>query len=92
MNDIDFGREQTRYQLRKAAGSYWLRDMEQTADFYRKPLQLNETGADIWNLYVLGKSHDEIVEILVGEYGVEKCELQEDVAAFFKMLQECNVL
>ena len=33
-----------RYQLRQAAGAYWLLDMEQ-GEQYKKPFMLNECGA-----------------------------------------------
>ena len=37
----------TLYQLRYAAGIYWLLDMSQPGYPYRKPLPLNEMGAAI---------------------------------------------
>ena len=40
-----------RYQIRKAAGVYWLLDMEQSGIEGRGCVMLNESGALIWNLY-----------------------------------------
>lgn len=36
------------YQLRHAAGRYWLLDMQQEGLDYRKPVVLNECAAFIW--------------------------------------------
>ena len=56
------GENKKKYQLRKAAGIYWLMDMEQEGIPYRKPIPVNDTGADIWTLHEAGKSKDEIAE------------------------------
>ena len=44
----------TLYQLRYAAGIYWLLDMSQPGYPYRKPLPLNEMGASIWRMMEKG--------------------------------------
>ena len=36
------------YQLRYAAGQYWLLDMEQEGSPYKHPKNLNCVGAEIW--------------------------------------------
>ena len=50
-----------RYQLRQAAGAYWLLDMEQ-GEQYKKPFMLNECGAYIYRAYISGMSEDEIMQ------------------------------
>jgi len=87
MNNINLDVERNRYQLRKAAGAYWLIDMEQDESNYKKPLQLNETGADIWIMYEQGKTCGEIVKELAVQYGADEDELKTDIADFMKMLQ-----
>ena len=87
MADINVETKNNRYQLRKAAGAYWLIDMEQSEDNYKKPLQLNETGADIWKMYESGKSCEEITDELSLLYGVNKEELRTDIAEFLDMLK-----
>ena len=54
----------TRFQLRHAAGLYWLLDMEQDAGSYKKPLAMNEMGAEIFKLMQDGKTNLQIAEIL----------------------------
>ena len=44
-----------RFQLRHAAGIYWLLDMEQEIGTYKKPLPMNEAGAEIFKLMQEGK-------------------------------------
>ena len=34
-----------RYQIRHAAGQYWLLDMHQEVEDYKAPIVMNETGA-----------------------------------------------
>ena len=48
-------KQSERYQIRQAAGMYWLLDMEQSGIPYRQPVLLNETGAAFWKLLVQGK-------------------------------------
>lgn len=73
--------------LRKAAGEFWLIDTSQKTIEYRKPLQINEVGAQIYTLYAKGKSSDDIVNSLSSEYKVEKSVLERDVKAFLDKLK-----
>ncbi|MCM1044789.1 MAG: PqqD family protein [Candidatus Gastranaerophilales bacterium] len=74
------------YQLRYAAGRYWLLDIDQEGVPYKKPLSLNEVGADIWNMIQQGFAKEEIVEALCREYHVEKDMVEDDVEQFLEML------
>lgn len=47
--------QKNRYQLRCAAGKYWLLDMEQDGETYRPPLMLNERGLYLQAVY--GRKH-----------------------------------
>ena len=51
-----------RYQLRHAAGCYWLLDMEQSGKDYIGPIVLNESGAEIWNRLQAGGTIDQVAE------------------------------
>ena len=53
-------KQSERYQIRQAAGMYWLLDMEQPGIPYTQPLLLNETGAAFSKLLVQGKPEDEV--------------------------------
>ncbi len=81
-----------RYQLRHAAGVYWLLDMEQAGVPYKPPIPINEIGARIWELLFRGEEKAKIAEILADEYQVDIGTISEDVDAFVKQLQEFGVL
>ena len=82
---------QGRYQLRNAAGLYWLLDMEQPGVPYRKPLPMNETGAMLWSMVANGMSRSKISEYLCETFGIPEEEAQNDVQEFFKQLENYKV-
>ena len=82
----------TRYQLRHAAGMYFLIDREQPGLPYRRPMTLNEVGARIWELLSEGCNQARIAEILGEEYEVDPAEVSGDVELFCRQLKEQNIL
>lgn len=48
------------YELRKAAGLYWLLDLRQDGEHYKPPLAMNEMGAEIFKYRQLGDNEEEI--------------------------------
>ncbi len=76
------------YQLRFAAGGYWILDMGQEGVPYKKPLSVNEIGADIWKMMEQGMERDEIADRLCREYGAEREIVMEDIEHFQKKLRE----
>lgn len=83
--------EKPRYQLRQAAGSFWILDMWQEGVPYQKPLSVNQVGADIWKLMEQQKSDEEIVELLGRKYSVSGAELQRDFTQFREELQKYGI-
>ncbi len=81
----------SRYQLRFAAGEYWILDMVQEGVPYMKPLSVNEVGAAIWKMMERGMGQEEIADSLCLEYQVERKIVLEDMGNFQKMLQEFGV-
>ncbi len=77
-----------RFQLRHAAGVYWLLDMEQEIGEYKEPLIMNETGAEIFKLLRDGKNEDEITKILADRYSSKPEDVQRDIAGFEMHLRE----
>ncbi len=80
-----------KYQLRYAAGKYWLLDMSQAGMPYRRPLVLNEVGARIWEMSESGLDREEIVRALCGEYGTGREMVEPDVEQFFLQLSEYGI-
>lgn len=93
-NQISFGTDyvQSKYQLRYAAGIYWLLDMEQEGIPYKKPLPLNETGACIWNMWMQGMETEEIVAVISESHGVPAEEVRQDVQQFLEQLRRYNIM
>lgn len=80
-----------RYRIRKAAGSYWLLDMEQPGDNYIEPIELNESGARIWELASQGLDAAAIAEDLARQYGIDMETVKEDVMQFLAGLEAVGV-
>lgn len=80
-----------RYQLRQAAGAYWLLDMEQ-GEQYKKPFMLNECGAYIHRAYISGMSEDEIMQAFAKEYGLSFSCAQSDVGQFMMELRQRGII
>jgi len=78
---------QSRYQLRKAAGLYWLIDMEQG----REKTAFNETGAFIWQQYGRLGSKQAVAEEISREFGVPPGEALEDVSRFLSQLKQAGI-
>jgi len=77
------------YQLRYAAGMYWLLNTKQQGLHYVRPIPLNECGAHLWQMLSEGADQMEIVNRLCGEYGLERAEALRDVESFIAQLHAC---
>lgn len=87
-NDIAKGRKKLkeRFQIRQAAGEYWLLDMQQDGRNYKRPIRLNQMGAEVVRLLLEQKSREEIAELLGKQYGVESKVILDDMEDFFNQL------
>ncbi len=80
-----------RYSVRKAAGSYWLLDMQQDGKNYIEPIALNESGAKIWELASQGLDISAIAEQLAKQYGIGAEMVKEDILRFLEGLEAVGV-
>lgn len=80
-----------RYQLRYAAGQYWLLDTWQEGVPYRRPLTMNEVGARIWRMMVQGCSREQIVDVLSREYQTSREVVEQDLVQFQAQLAEFGI-
>ena len=80
-----------KYQLRYAAGLYWLLDMEQAGASYTPPLPLNNGDAQIWKLFESGLSEEQVCEWLCEKYEISSKQAREDVCGFVMQLQAKNI-
>ncbi len=81
-----------RWQLRHAAGSYWLLDMEQEHAGQRPPLSLNQAGAELWRLFRKGAESGEAADMLCRLYQIDRESAQEDVGEFLAALQKQGIV
>ena len=80
------------FMLRKIADSYVVVPVgRQTLDF-NGIINLNETGAFLFELLQKGASRDELVEKLLAEYEVERDRAQADVDKFIQSVKDADVL
>lgn len=86
------GGEGSRYQLRYAAGLYWLLDMEQDKIPCKKPLAINSVGAYIWRQLEKGDMPEEIVDKLSEEYQTDRDAMRQDVSDFLRQLEEYGIM
>lgn len=80
-----------KYQLRFAAGLYWLIDMKQSDASYISPVPLNEVGARIWRMFESGASREEICSWLCNEFGIGPEQAQKDFGDFAEQLRSQNI-
>ncbi len=80
--------EKGRYQLRKAAGLYWLLDMEQSGAHSVEQITFNESGAFIWEQYARLQSEKAVAEAVSREFGISKEEGLADVRQFLAQLRD----
>lgn len=78
------------YQLRKAAGVYWLIDMDQKGVPFKKPIPVNEMGADIWRLLEQGNK-EEAAEWLCEEYEIGQEQAAHDMELFLYELRQRGI-
>lgn len=82
------GSEQGRYLLREAGGAFWLLDTRQPGVPYRSPIQMNESGARLWQLRERGLTLEEIARQIGEEDGVSPEEIRSDLEAFFEEIDK----
>lgn len=77
-----------KYQLRQAAGCYWLLNMEQSGKDYIQPVVLNESGAEIWKRLQAGNTIAQIAEEFNRQFQIPLPEAVEDIRQFVCQLRE----
>jgi len=79
------------YQLRSAAGTFFLLSMNQKGLPYEKPLQLNRIAAELWILFLEGNKAEQVVNAMVQKYGVSEAEIREDMQLFCRQMNELGI-
>ena len=87
------------FYLRQVVGDSWLLmrgdypvNQTETKDSYIYPIELNATGAYIWEQIELGYAIDDIAENIQREYGISFKEAQSDVEDYVESLVQKGCL
>lgn len=80
-----------RYQLRYAAGTYWLSDTKPERKAIPRPLELNETAAEIWKMLENGKNTEEIAAFFSEGNDEQEKEIQNDIEQFIEQLRQNKI-
>ena len=80
------------YLLKEIAGDNILIARGDEALVVKGVFVFNETGATIWNAMNNAVSEDDLSDILVTSYGIEKKQAEMDVSAFIKKMQENQLI
>lgn len=81
-----------RCEIRYVVDKYFLLDKEQSFDSYKKPLQINATGAKIIKLLKKGYDSDKIVDVLYRDYQGSDEEYPEETSVSDKLIIKEDVL
>jgi len=84
-------RKMSDYQLRYAAGKFFLLYMKQKGIPYEKPLQLNGIAAELWDLFRTGSTEEQAVAVMVQKYGVSSEQIREDMRLFCRQMNELGI-
>ncbi len=82
---------QSTYQLRHAAGRYWLLNMSQKGIPYQAPIALNSVGAEIWTRLADNMEISQIAEEVSALYQISLDEAVSDVREFMVQLEKQGV-
>ena len=80
------------YVLRKVAGDNIIIPVGETALKYNGMLTVTETGADIWEAMVKESSIEEITQMILEKYEVEKETAEKDVREFLEGLEKAGFI
>lgn len=80
-----------KYQLRQAAGQYWLIDMEQSSENYCPPIGMNESGAIILESFLETNDVKQSALRLQEVFGIDLQEAEMDAVAFLDQLRNKGV-
>ncbi len=80
-----------RYQIREAAGQFWLIDMEQPAAAYFPPVGMNESGAIILKTFLETGDEKKCAVKLQEEFGIGLQEAETDAREFLEQLRARGV-
>lgn len=80
------------FMLRSVAGKSIVVPIGQASVDFNGIINLNETGAFLWEQLSKGCTYDELLASLLGEYDVSEDIARKDIDAFLKTARDANVI
>ncbi len=80
------------YMLKNVAGYYVVVPVGDGALNFNGIINLNESGATLWNAMTEDVTEEALVAALTAEYDVDETRAAEDVKAFVKKMKEANLI
>ena len=78
--------------LREIMGNFVVVAVGSASKDFRGMIKLNSTAVDIWKLIQEAKDENEISELLLNQYDVERDQLEKDIRATINRLIEQGIL
>lgn len=78
--------------LRKVAGSYVVVPVGKLTLDFNGIINLNETGAFLFELLQKGAEREELIDKLLAEYDVDRARAEADIDKFIQSVKEADVL
>ena len=80
------------FMLRKVADKNVVVPIGQASVDFNGAINLNETGAFLWEQLAKGCSYDELLSALLGEYDVAEDVARRDIDAFLETARNANII
>lgn len=77
--------------LHKIADSYHVIAVGKAVKNFNGIINLNQTGAFLWEKLSIGATEEELVNFLISEYGIDEETATSDVSKFTKGLKEAGL-
>ncbi|MBO7345882.1 MAG: PqqD family protein [Clostridia bacterium] len=78
--------------LREVAGSYIVVAVGSAVKTFNGVINLNQTGAFLWELLQKGAEKEDLVKALLEEYEVDEQTASKDVDVFIEKLEQANLI
>lgn len=76
--------------LKEVLGFHFLIPMDDDLDL--KPVELNQTAFEMYQLFVEGKSTEQVTDILSAQYQIPTAELHSDVVSCYDSLHSKGII
>ncbi len=78
--------------IRQVAGSWVVVATGEQSKSFNGVIKLNESGKLLWDRLFVGAEKNELVDVLLGEYGIDRKQAEEDADNFIGDLRDAEAL